>query len=752
MIDAEQIRRFCSALFGGPDGCGDERLEGLNVAAAWSLPGKKTHWRPGHDLGAIVSAITDLAEAQSSPGGPIGIYTGPGMTRARKTEHQRTRAHQIDAIPGFWADIDFMGGPHEAKNYPPDFEAAVALASATGAVPTAIIRTGHGIHAWWLFHEPLIIESDAEREDLYRSSLDWSSTLRHHAERLGGWKIDSVFDLTRVLRVPGTMNLRVEGDPRLAEIHEMDETRRYEPDDLRELFADQAVLDGYATGVAGAKAAELDGVDLPGIWRMVNSAEYQRRDYTPDWLAAILEIDGEAGVLSLTWAGKRNDLKKDQSSYDAAIVRFLHDYGLPIPRQIEALMCARIRSGEKVDKAQRADYIARTLGFVQASVALKGATNGKVNTERDKAFEQAASGRLASTVDVEPEPDPQDYLPPTEPPPEDGPPDDPLASYVDALIEHDAAKPTVAEKVAAAEDQVRQEHQAADGDREPPVTESEAEPLPDIVEDEEDIWGTRGEGLVSHMEALTELLLPESFVKAGFQIWRIERLDQGEAARGRVGVRVPVGYDWPDSNRPTQYRVNRPLWSEFHKRGDFDTPRGFRTALQHDCLIPAAPVAKKEEWAALIDRLVPYWMRDSTGSDLAYSVHGWLMDYLLDHPPTPFDKEALDLKRPFLADHKNWGVEGCPQILFALDPFLTFISTRPGGVKGRLAKTVLNHLKVVKDRRRMTNGKGKTVRGTWNLIEPEEFSRGEWLSIIESTRETLLARKDRMHIVPGETA
>src|SRR3954463_4407812 len=109
MSDAEQIRRFCSALFGGPDGTGDDRLEGLHVAAAWSLPGRLTQWRRGEDLGAIVLAINELAEEQGTPGGPIGIYLGPGLIRTDKGPHKQTKAHEVVAIPGLWADIDVAG-------------------------------------------------------------------------------------------------------------------------------------------------------------------------------------------------------------------------------------------------------------------------------------------------------------------------------------------------------------------------------------------------------------------------------------------------------------------------------------------------------------------------------------------------------------------------------------------------------------------------------------------------------------------
>ena len=756
MIDAEQIRRFCSALFGGPGGDGDDRLADL-YAAVWSLPGRETRWRRGDDLGAIASAITELAEAQGTPGGPIGIYIGPGMTRVDKGRFKRAKAHDVVAIPGLWADIDIAGGPHTSKPYPPDFDAAVALAHAPGVVPTAIIRTGHGIHAWWLFPEPYILDDgedfEAEQGKLAAIVQDWNSTLRYHAQRLGQWKIDSVFNLDRLMRVPGTMNLRVEDDPQRAEIVELDENRRYELDDLVALFADREVLDSYSPATRGRKALELAGVDLTRTWARVNSAAYRERDYTPEWLAAVLEIDGSAGPLSLAWAGKRADLHNDQSSYDASVVRILADYGFSKDHQIEAMMCRRIRSGQKVDKVDprvRTDYIELTLGFV-AKQAKRDEKIKEIKLDRDAAFADAAGGKLAATVEVEPEPDPAEYVGPDEPPEDGGELEpDQFPDYVEAVLDHGDNVMSKEDRLLAAMAQIEEEHAVPDEARQPPAKEvpKPLPPAPDPVKDDDDgAWGVRSEAMKAHMEALSELLLPEPYLNQGFEVWRLERLDQGDAARGRLGMKIPTDYDWPQGNRPEQYRVGRPLFSDWHKRGDFATPRGFRVALTVDCLIPALPVSDKERWAALIDRLVPYWLRDSTGSDMASSVHGWLLDYLLDHPPTPFEVEAVDMRKPYLADHRNWGADGVPAILFSLDPFLKYVATRPGGPTGRMARDVLKYLHVERTRERMKNGQGKTVRGAWYRIEEPEFNRSEWNIVVTAAQEVQVARGDRLRAV-----
>jgi hypothetical protein len=755
MIDAEQIRRFCSVLFGGPDGQGDDRLAEFYVTAAWSIPGRETRWRRGNDLAAIVSAITELAEEQDKGGDIKGIYIGPGMTRKNKGRYKRALADDVVVIPGLWADIDVAGGPHEAKAYPPDIESAIAIANAPGIVPTAIIRTGYGIQAYWLFPEPYIIDHDnekADREILAKAAQDWSSTLRHHAERLGQWKIDSVFDLSRVLRIPGTLNLKVEGDPRLAQIHEMDEARRYELDDLLEYCADETVLASFSGGRGAREPVELEGVNLTQIWARVNSADYRERRYTPEWIESILEIDGPAGMFSLTWENNRVDLRKDSSSYDAAVARILHDYKLTPAHIIEAIMCRRLRHNEKpekVDPAQRTDYLVRTLGFVQQSAreAARPVGNPRIQARSVDAMVSAASGRLASTVEIEPEPVVEDYdFDGLAEPPEDAEDGyDPFAAYVNDLIGHSTDIPTAGERVAAAISQVDGERGIDSGDREQPAQRVPAG-LDDIDDEGLDSrhWCGRSAEMVLRMTDLSDLLFDPVFRERGFEVWTLERQDQGEGAKARVGVRVPQDYDWPQSNRPENYRVGRPLFSEWAKRDIFDTPRGFRNAIMKDCLIPTLPVGDKEEWSALIDMLVPYWLRDSSGGDISDAVHGWLMEYLLDHPSTVDLQEAHDMRKPYLRDHRGWGSDGVPELLLSLDPFLSFVGTRPGGSRGReMRGRVLRYLRAEPTRLRMTDKSGKRSRPTWYEILPEELEDSEWGMVVGVAREAYESREKR---------
>ena len=68
--------------------------------------------------------------------------------------------------------------------------------------PSILVLTGNGVHAWWLFKEPYIFESDEERNAVARLVRRWHTMLRLRLAA-HGWAYDCLSDLARLLRVPG---------------------------------------------------------------------------------------------------------------------------------------------------------------------------------------------------------------------------------------------------------------------------------------------------------------------------------------------------------------------------------------------------------------------------------------------------------------------------------------------------------------------------------------------------------------------
>lgn len=187
-------------------------------------------------------------------------------------------------IVGFYADIDFRdfkGGEAEAREILLKFQFK----------PSIIVGTGGGLHCYWLFREPVVIEDN----------LSWFEGVnRGIAERLGA---DSCWDASRRLRIPGTTNFptkrkRAEGrsQPSPCLIEEMNDLR-YNPDDFEDYYREIKVIEHRAI------TTNIDFENIRGR----------------------LEKDlSEHQTLKSTWEGHRPDLKdQSRSGYDMALANLL---------------------------------------------------------------------------------------------------------------------------------------------------------------------------------------------------------------------------------------------------------------------------------------------------------------------------------------------------------------------------------------------------------------------------------------------
>lgn len=123
-------------------------------------------------------------------------------------------------------DIDIAGDAHKGENLAESFDEAKSFLPFT---PSIIVDSGFGLHAYYLFDEPITITED-NREELRRRNKLLLAVIK---QRANGKKIDGVGDLPRVLRTPGTINHKVKDDLRPCRIVEVNDVR-YTPDELDE--------------------------------------------------------------------------------------------------------------------------------------------------------------------------------------------------------------------------------------------------------------------------------------------------------------------------------------------------------------------------------------------------------------------------------------------------------------------------------------------------------------------------------------
>lgn len=157
-------------------------------------PTIQTFFAPGDYQGAC-----DQAERLSAKG-----YDAYFATSTLKTNTSR-KADNANAVKVFKVDLDVGEGDKKYLTQRDAVTALLAFCTAHGLPVPVLVSSGWGVHAYWILAEAL----DQDDGKLYAEKFK-ASLLAH------GLKIDPTVtgDIARILRVPGTLNHKVEGNPR----------------------------------------------------------------------------------------------------------------------------------------------------------------------------------------------------------------------------------------------------------------------------------------------------------------------------------------------------------------------------------------------------------------------------------------------------------------------------------------------------------------------------------------------------------
>ena len=202
-----------------------------NAESGWLtifyIPSRQTVWFP------VTAPVPDLDLQQD-------CYLGLGLRRQRPdNDRKRGKTDDIIALPGLWLDLDYDSpGAHKVRHpLPPTEDAARSLLDAAPYKPSLIVHSGHGLQVYWLFKEVACFDAKADREAFGRLCRGWQQ-LFQQAGRAQGWHVDSTADLTRVLRIPGTHNLKT-SEARPVVVREANGLR-YDPSDFSDFAAPAA--------------------------------------------------------------------------------------------------------------------------------------------------------------------------------------------------------------------------------------------------------------------------------------------------------------------------------------------------------------------------------------------------------------------------------------------------------------------------------------------------------------------------------
>lgn len=168
-------------------------------------PGMLTLWSPAgtikhtRDPDLVAALVTDESE----------VFLGCGALTEAPAEGRGT-ARDVGWIPGVWLDVDHVAPWRKGECRLTDLGQCIELVHGVEP-PTAVVQTGGGVHAWWLFEHPVKVD-EVGRAAVGRLLQGWHRLHRDYATVMlagdGGASIGGTHDLARVLRPVGSIHAR----------------------------------------------------------------------------------------------------------------------------------------------------------------------------------------------------------------------------------------------------------------------------------------------------------------------------------------------------------------------------------------------------------------------------------------------------------------------------------------------------------------------------------------------------------------
>jgi hypothetical protein len=228
----------------------------------------------------------------------LQLYYNVGLARERLAEGSRGDKQDVACVSCLWMDIDL---PKEGskKNYPPMEHIAASLADMPLKY-TALVHSGGGLHVYWFFREPHEF-ADAEAAEKFEQevSKQWFTLFKVKLARYGQYAIDSVFDVTRMMRIPGSWHK----NGKQCTVTEADYSLRYCLEDF---------------------APYLDQINVETLLRKDFSPKFTKK---PDGKLSLRKLDAllyNSPAFKKIWE-RKNTLNNDDSSVDASLIRHAVD-------------------------------------------------------------------------------------------------------------------------------------------------------------------------------------------------------------------------------------------------------------------------------------------------------------------------------------------------------------------------------------------------------------------------------------------
>ena len=328
----------------------------------WTLPDKKSYWFNNETL-----HVQDI-EWTLSKTSRTDVYTS--MMALPQSHPERPNAkykkdHQLAAMSCLWADIDIQHELHAKRDrLPPDQGAALQIIEELPYQPTVINHTGHGLQAFWVFEQPWIFKDRAEQELAARIARWWDKKIKATC-RAHGWTTDSVWDVTRVMRIPGFTNWKDPENPKpvitvVADGPRMDLKQLLKQ--VPEMTDENDLEEPEPAGASNKKASQEPKPDgSASKWAYTMGADAKPPQ---DKLLAMLD---NLPDFRATWELRRKDFTNDNSpsAYDMSLASQAAGAGWTNQEIINLLIAFRVKHGLPLKLRQ--NYFRPTLAKARRS-------------------------------------------------------------------------------------------------------------------------------------------------------------------------------------------------------------------------------------------------------------------------------------------------------------------------------------------------------------------------------------------------
>lgn len=157
----------------------------------------------------------------------------------------RARAEDVSRLASVWIDIDFKDSGAQSETQAQ--ELVELLTTLIGVGPTAVVHSGHGLQPYWAV-DP---EDEITQEQAASLIARWGRFVKWVAASQGS-QLDSVFDLPRIFRAPGSTNYKDVANPIQVRLDLPDNWRPVSYDELDEVLS----AHGFTSVITGLEDFE----------------------------------------------------------------------------------------------------------------------------------------------------------------------------------------------------------------------------------------------------------------------------------------------------------------------------------------------------------------------------------------------------------------------------------------------------------------------------------------------------------------